>query len=109
MTRSLIILMLASCSFPDPHPNRVDGGAIGTNGSDDAPGDAVASGDMVTLTVTRVGSGTVQSEPPGIACDPDCTASFPAGTSITLMATSAQGSQFGSWTGCSGSPSCTFV
>ena len=50
------------------------------------------------------GSGTVTSDPPGIdmACDPACPdaqAEFPAGSTVTLTATPADGSLFALWTG----------
>ena len=66
-----------------------------------------------TLTVNKVetgnGSGRVSSNPAGISCDPTCSASFLAGTSITLTVEVSTG-RFASWSGggCSGNaPSCT--
>lgn len=68
----------------------------------------------LTLTVNKIltggGSGIVSSTPSGISCDPTCSASFPAGTSITLNESVSTG-QFAGWSGggCSGTlPSCTF-
>lgn len=54
-----------------------------------------------TVTVTKggAGDGTVTSTPNGINCGAQCTASFPAGTLVTLSATPAAGSVFGGWTG----------
>jgi hypothetical protein len=49
------------------------------------------------VTFPGGGSGTVTSEPGGITCNSSCSASFPAGTSITLTATPATGSVFGNW------------
>ena len=64
-----------------------------------------------TLTVTRqgTGSGTVTSSPTGINCGSTCSASYAAGTSVTLSALPASGSTFGGWGGaCSGTnSSCT--
>src|SRR5258708_34771540 len=63
----------------------------------------------VQLTVAVTGNGTVTSTPAGISCPSSCTANFPSGTSVTLTATAAAGSNFGSYGGaCSGS-SCTLV
>src|SRR5207247_2272940 len=65
---------------------------------------------LYTLTVTKAGSGsgTVTSSPAGINCGATCSASFASGTSVTLTATPASGSVFGSWSGagCSGTGSC---
>ncbi|MEI2722005.1 MAG: hypothetical protein V9H26_00225 [Verrucomicrobiota bacterium] len=64
------------------------------------------------LTVGRsgVGTGSVASTPAGIACGITCTASFDAGTVVTLTATAESGSGFAGWAGaCSGSGSCTVV
>ena len=62
-----------------------------------------------TLTVTKVGSGTVGSNPAGISCGTTCTASFLTGIDVTLTASAATDSVFQSWSGaCSGSaPTCT--
>jgi hypothetical protein len=54
----------------------------------------------VTVTVTRVGTGTgsVTSYLPGIDCGADCTEQFAQGNNVTLYATPAAGSQFSKWT-----------
>jgi uncharacterized repeat protein (TIGR01451 family) len=64
-----------------------------------------------SLTVTRSGSGTVASSPAGITCGATCTASYAAGTSVTLTATPASGSMFAGWGGaCAGTaPTCTLA
>lgn len=67
---------------------------------------------MFTLTVNKIetgcGDGAVSSTPAGISCDPTCSASFPAGTSITLN-TSLSSGRFAGWSGggCSGTGNCT--
>jgi hypothetical protein len=43
------------------------------------------------------GTGSIVSEPPGIACPPTCTASFPAGSQVTLVASPDPASPFLSW------------
>ena len=59
----------------------------------------------VTMTVTKnvAQGGTVTSSPAGINCGTGCStqsASFPAGTVVTLTATAASGWQFSGWSGC---------
>ena len=56
----------------------------------------------VTLTVVKAGTGTgtIISSPAGINCTPTCSASFAAGSTVTLTTTPAAGSVLGSWTGC---------
>lgn len=62
-----------------------------------------------TLTVQKAGNGTgtVASNPAGIACGTDCTQSYNQGTSVTLTATPAAGSKFAGWSGaCAGVGAC---
>jgi hypothetical protein len=64
-----------------------------------------------TLTVDRAGegSGTVVSRQPGIACGEDCSNTYPAGTTIVLVASAGDGSTFTGWdgAGCSGRKLCS--
>lgn len=61
-----------------------------------------------TLTVTKVGNGTITSMPNGISCGTSCSASFASGNSVNLTATPATGNTFTGWTGaCSGTGTCT--
>ena len=63
-----------------------------------------------TLTVNVIGAGAGTVTGPGISCPGTCTATYPAGTSVTLAATPAGGSRFGAWFGggCpAAAPGCT--
>jgi len=62
-----------------------------------------------TLSVTPSGggSGMIVSDPAGILCGGDCSASYPHGTDVTLRAVPVNGSSFLEWTGaCSGAGEC---
>jgi hypothetical protein len=64
------------------------------------------------LTVKKigVGKGTVTSTSEKIDCDPECseeTAEFSKGSSVTLTAKAAKGSEFAGWSGCEAEPSPT--
>lgn len=64
------------------------------------------------LSVVRAGSGTgtVTSTPSGIGCGTSCSATFPSGTVVTLVASPASGSTFAGWSGpCSGTGSCSLT
>jgi phospholipase C len=67
---------------------------------------------VLTVNLTGTGAGTVASNPSGISCEPTCSASFSAGTQVTLTATPAAHSYFVGWAGggCSGNNStCTLT
>ncbi|MDH3307627.1 MAG: malectin domain-containing carbohydrate-binding protein, partial [Acidimicrobiia bacterium] len=60
---------------------------------------AIFALDPVTLTVSKVGSGTVTSAPAGISCGGDCAGDYLPGTDVTLTAAPATGWSFAGWTG----------
>ncbi|HYC36335.1 MAG TPA: DUF4214 domain-containing protein [Usitatibacter sp.] len=62
----------------------------------------------VLVSKSGTGSGLVTSSPAGIECGATCTAGFPGGTNVTLLATAPPGSRFEGWSGggCSGTGSC---
>ena len=71
----------------------------------------IAAPDAATaaLAVSKEGTGTgrITSLPPGIDCGTTCAASFPDGSSVTLIANADDGSTFVSWSGaCSGTGLC---
>jgi len=69
-----------------------------------------STGGKLTLTIIKSGkgSGTVSSLPAAIDCGATCSATFDAGTLITLTATADTDSTFSGWTGggCSGTGAC---
>jgi hypothetical protein len=64
----------------------------------------------VTVSKAGTGAGTVASTPAGILCGTTCSATYVAGTSVTLTATPAIGSTFTGWSGgCAGTATCTLA
>ena len=66
-----------------------------------------------TVAVSDIGSGTgtVGSNPAGIDCGSTCSATYPSGAVVTLVATPSSGSTFGGWSGggCGGTGPCTIA
>lgn len=64
--------------------------------------------DIYTLTVSKSGNGAVTGNPAGINCGTECSASYEAGTAISLSAAPSSDSLFTGWSGaCSGSGACS--
>jgi Divergent InlB B-repeat domain len=84
---------------------------VGYSGYTTAACATTAQSSSPTLTITKAGGGkgTVNSSPTGLSCGATCSASFPAGTAVSLTAVSATGSLFAGWSGggCSGTGPCT--
>lgn len=65
-----------------------------------------------TLTVAKsgTGSGTITSNPSGVACGAQCSGQVPGNSTITLIQTATTGSVFAGWGGaCSGVGACSVV
>ena len=72
-------------------------------GGGGASGSGSGTSGPYALSVTLSGAGTVTSAPAGISCGSTCTASFAAGTKVTLSASAGNGYQFTGWSGaCTG-------
>ncbi len=86
---------------------RYDNGVLSDGGSFTMSRPSVVK---YTLTVSKVGNGTVTSSS-GINCGADCSESYNSGTYVTLAATPGTDSIFAGWSGsgCSGSGNCTLA
>jgi uncharacterized repeat protein (TIGR01451 family) len=63
----------------------------------------------LTVSLNGTGSGSVNSNPPGVACGGDCSESYLYNTVVTLTATADAGSTFTGWSGgsCAGTGTCS--
>ncbi len=103
------------CAFPDG--SCAGGSRWGVRSGDGLAGSCVESGldggvpSTVAVSFQGHGAGHVTSEPSGIDCVDDCSASFPHGATVKLSATSsAASSVFLGWSGeCSGTTPCTIA
>lgn len=67
-----------------------------------------STGQVLTVSKSGTGAGTVTSSPAGISCGATCSATFPGGTSVTLAASPTSGSVFSGWSGaCAGTGTCS--
>jgi hypothetical protein len=69
------------------------------------------SRNQVMVSQSGLGSGTVTSDPAGVACGADCDETFAASTALTLTAQADAHSAFVGWQGgwCSGSDDCALT
>lgn len=64
----------------------------------------------LTVNLAGTGNGFVNSTPPGIDCNADCSQTYTENTVVTLTATAATGSTFAGWDGdCTGTGSCVVI
>lgn len=62
---------------------------------------------VLGVSLEGSGAGTVNSTNADLACEQNCSKSYPIGTRVTLVATPASGSAFAGWTGaCTGVSNC---
>src|ERR1700681_1729856 len=85
--------------------------ACGGGGGSSPSGGGTASGGggpkRFAVAVAATGSGPVNSPPAGVDCGTTCSASFDAGTRLSLAATPSAGWHFVGWGGaCSGAAAC---
>lgn len=73
------------------------------------PGNTQPQQYALTVAVAGNGSGSVVSNPGGIACPGTCAATFARGTTVTLSASPAAGSRFLSFTGTCSTPSTSCI
>lgn len=70
--------------------------------------DSIVFTPLFSLNLTVSGDGTVNSNPSGFSCGSNtCTASYPSGTDLILMATTGANATFSGWSGaCIGTGDC---
>jgi Divergent InlB B-repeat domain len=81
-------------------------GSVTMNGNKNCT--ATFATNIVSLSVSKKGNGTVTSTPSGISCGTTCSFNFLAGTVVSLRATPTAGFTFSGWIGgCTGTATCT--
>ena len=102
--------LLSKVSFDAVTGNSYYIAVDGYNGDSGNIGLSITPLNAVTFSLATAvtGSGTITSSPAGISCPGNCTASYSAGTGITLETTPASGWVFWQWSGaCIGNGPCT--
>jgi phospholipase C len=86
----------------------VTAGLLSACGGGHSAGTGSSQGTPQTLTLAVSGTGSVTSNPPGINCPTECSASFASNTLVTVTASPAANSFFGGWSGagCTGTDPC---
>jgi len=66
---------------------------------------------LLSVSLSGSGAGTVTGLPSGISCPGSCSSSYASGTIVSLTATPASGSTFAGWSGggCAGTGTCTVM
>jgi hypothetical protein len=118
----LALLALAACFSPAEQPCTIHCAT-----GDLCPGDETCASDgfchapddldrcigyTVTVALDGTGAGAIHSSPAGIDCDgtTGCTATFPAGTAVTLTAAPGAKARLATWTGaCGGATDCALT
>jgi hypothetical protein len=109
----LLFVGSMSCAVGVAEPT-TDGLGVSPVDGDDGGSDAstrmtaAETKPSVNVELAGSGSGTVDSDPAGLACPGDCSEVLAAGTAITLAASAAADSVFAGWSGggCSGVAPC---
>ncbi len=114
VTGNLPVRYVHKVAFHPGNPSKLYAGTAGTGIFVlDGAGPATFTPQIITLALTKNGSGTgsVASDPAGVDCGATCSATFPAGTPVTLTATPDAASTFTSWSGaCTGTnPTCVLT
>jgi YVTN family beta-propeller protein len=87
--------------------NKIYVANTGSNNVTVIDGGAIPTSHTLSVVLEGSGSGTVTSNPTGINCGTSCATSFTPGTTVSLAASPASGSQFSGWsTNCTGMGSC---
>lgn len=84
-------------------------GEIGTPAIQSVSASFSAPTSNLSVNLTGSGTGSVQSDVPGIACPGDCSEDYPTGSPVTLFAEPGPTVVFTGWNGggCSGTGACT--
>ena len=101
------LLLVAACS--GENAGQIGQPATGPEPQPTSAPEGEASGvpsNEVTLNVAVDGTGTVKSEPAGIACPGKCSASFPKDAAVTLVVEAAEGWKLDAFTGSCTGASC---
>jgi uncharacterized repeat protein (TIGR02543 family) len=81
--------------------------SITIHGNTTVTANYVLGTNVLTVSKTGTGSGSVTSDPTGIDCGVTCAANFDIGAAVSLTATPATGSTFTGWSGaCTGTGAC---